>query len=37
MEMAAEPAWLDFRIIVETRGLEFAWRTRSGQDALGSE
>ncbi len=33
MEMSAEPPTLDFRTIAETRGLEFAWQARRGQDA----
>ena len=32
MEMAAELPSLDFRTIVETQGLEFAWQARQGQN-----
>ncbi len=37
MEMSAEPPTLDFRTITETRGLEFAWQARRGQDVPGPE
>jgi len=36
MEMSAEPPSLDFRTIVEIRGLEFAWQARRSGDAFQS-
>ncbi len=36
METATKPPSLDFRIISEIRGLEFAWQARCGQTSLES-